>query len=268
MPKSSVIWEPLFLAEPQRFSRILEEPSLEQRLRRWPGYEDMFLGEAIRAGVMRDEAARDSLLELYRFGLSNGLPSRTRRDAVSGLRLYARETSRLPDTIWRLFLEMDPDRQVAAEAASGWLDAEPLEPVAGALARFLADGGAASRGGAVGALLRRGPPRLPALLQDLRDSLEPQEIEDALCCCDGAMPATTRAFLAHWLDSLGEEDQLRRDLLHHALQRPDSEQRDDRHVATRFLPHSAQIIPIRQAARRGPARKPAGENRTPKSDGH
>ena len=267
MPSSSVVWEPLFLAEPQRFTRILEEPSLQQRLRRWPGYEDMFLGEAIRAGVMRDEEARESLLELYRFGLSNGLPAQARRHAVGGLRLYARQKPPLPSSIWRLFLEMDPDRHVAAEAAEGWLEAEAGEQAAGSLVRVLTDGGVMSRGGAIGGMLRRGPPHLAALLQDLRDSLEPQEIEDALCCCDGVMPPSSRAFLAHWLDSLGEEDQLRRDLLHRALQRPDSEVRDERQVATRFLPHSAQIIPIRHATRRDPARSALPENRPRKPDG-
>ena len=51
MPRPPIAWQPLFLAEPEGFARLLAEPSLDRRLRSWRGYEDMLLGEALRAGL-------------------------------------------------------------------------------------------------------------------------------------------------------------------------------------------------------------------------
>ncbi|USQ73417.1 hypothetical protein NF552_09860 [Roseomonas mucosa] len=126
MPRPHITWQPLFLTEPESFARLLEEPSLDRRLRSWRGYEDMLLGEALRAGLHDDRAARTSLEELYAFGLANGLPLWSRREAVRALRAYAGRYP-LPGSTWGPFLRLDPDWQVALTAASAWLESEDTQ---------------------------------------------------------------------------------------------------------------------------------------------
>ncbi|QDJ08250.1 Hypothetical protein HVPorG_00571 [Roseomonas mucosa] len=253
MPRPHITWQPLFLTEPESFARLLEEPSLDRRLRSWRGYEDMLLGEALRAGLHDDRAARTSLEELYAFGLANGLPLWSRREAVRALRAYAGRYP-LPGSTWGPFLRLDPDWQVALTAASAWLESEDTQ-AASALLKALEEERLANRGGVFGALLRHG---VIAPLRRLREGLEARELEDVAACCSRDMSSEVNAFLTDWLETLAAaENGALRDILGRCLELRAGEA-DPRRVAEHFLPRSAEVIPIHR--RRG---RPAGSRYAP-----
>ena len=248
MPRPPIAWQPLFLAEPEGFARLLAEPSLDRRLRSWRGYEDMLLGEALRAGLHDDRAARTSLEELYAFGLANGLPLRSRREAVQALRAYAARYS-VPGGTWEPFLRLDPDWQVALTVASAWLESEDARAVPDLL-KALEEERLANRGGVFGALLRHG---VTVPLRRLREVLEARELEDVAACCSRGMSTEVNGFLADWMETLAAaENGALRDILGRCLELRAGEA-DPRRVAEHFLPRSAEVIPIHR--RRG---RPAG----------
>ncbi|MFT8242412.1 hypothetical protein [Roseomonas sp. BN140053] len=253
MPNHRRGWQPLFLDDAALFDRILARPFLDDRLRAWPGFSDMLIGESVRHARHGDAAALISLRDLYGFGLGNGLVAEERRRAVRALRRYGQLHGRLPASVWLPFLTVDPDRQVAAEAAEAWLDAGG--EAAHRLRTLLEEKTCANRGGVFATLLRYG---YVGLLHPLRDALEAGEVADAMLGCEGKLPGNARAFLAEWLDALqASENAALVDLIAQALRR-EALPADPRQVAQLFLPVTVER-PILRPAGLGQEGRRSGE---------
>ncbi len=255
MPSEPTTWQPMFLTHPAAFLRIMRQPALAGRMRAWPSFRDMLVGEALRHGRRADPEAMGALRELYAFGLNNGLPVRERLEAAAALREHLGDRAD-GGRAWDPFLLCDPAAEVALIAAEGRLESDPAG--AAVLRAMIEERACPSRGAALAALLRRDLPELFALAGPLRHALDSREVADALRCCDEALPPVSQAFLADWLDSLdaAEEPELS-DLLAQGITRQRAPRPDIRRIADHFLPGDASARPILRPATPVAARRRA-----------
>ena len=256
MPSAHSTWQPMLVAEPAAFRRILAQPVLETRLRAWPGFGDMLLGESLRHGHRPDPQAMDVVRELYAFGLNNGLSLRERLHAAEALRQHLAGRGEGVDA-WEAFLHCDPAPEVVMAAAEGRLENDA--GAAAALCAVIENRGCQARGAILAALLRRGVSELFALAAPLRHTLDLLEVAQALGCCEAEpLPAASQAFLADWLDSVdaAEEPELA-DLLAQGITRQRTATPDIRRMADHFLPGEAAAHPILRAASSRPRRRRA-----------
>jgi hypothetical protein len=206
-------WAPPFANDFERFYReVMSKKTFAERLEAYPSISpsgaylrDILCGELLRAGFLYDLDMMPELREFYQWVLANGMPAEHRWQVLRHITEATDGLKHPPVYAYLPMMLLDPDRRIAATATIDYVSRGPLsdgDPLAFPkdVIESIKAREPANIGAVFGALLHLGDPRVCKLLWPLKDSLSPEEANEAACCPNGFIYSATVEFMLDWLE--------------------------------------------------------------------
>ena len=202
----------LFESDRKRFSEILWNEDRAERIAGLRNLEDFATCEIMRYGAFRRDDMVQPLAELYRDHVMK-LPEARRGVILQKIQWATQTTDFVSASAFLPFIGEEASRRIAGCAAADFAISPPAyadDPMGRlkGIIQMIEDGIPANVGGVFGGLLTLGDSRVCRLLRPLRDSLELDEVRQAIHSYTPYIHTARVEFYLDWLEGCDPEDEL------------------------------------------------------------
>lgn len=206
----------VFHSDPKRFMELVSTDDAEERFNGfldkdgYSNFDDLVLCEVVRYGVNNDQTMISDLSQFYR-EMAMKLAEDRRATICRHVAWLVENTSIVSINAFLPFIAEDSDRGIVSTAVIHFVSLGPLtddDPMSRPkdIIGMIESAFLENEGAAFGALLNLGDERVCKLLLPIRDSLEPDAVNEAIKCATGFISSATANFYLDWLEGMEGSD--------------------------------------------------------------